>query len=256
MTLFKLTDLCVDVPSRRLLDRITVTFEAGAITGLVGKNGSGKSTLLKVIARQTTAGAGDIEFDGHPLASWPHDAFARNVAYLPQTLPLAEGLLIQELVALGRYPWHGALGRPGPDDAAAVDRALRVCGLDHLQQQRVDTLSGGEAQRAWLALLIAQDARCLLLDEPTSALDIATQMDILGLVRQQCKTDGRGAVVIIHDINLAARFCDHIVALRDGRVAFDGAPDVFMKPPLLKEVFDADMEVMTRADGSLVALPH
>lgn len=195
-------------------------------------------------------------FEGRPLFDWDARALARRLGYLPQHLPAAEGLLVRELAALGRYPWHGPLGRPGAEDRAAVERALEACGLVPLADRRVDTLSGGEAQRAWLALLIAQEAQCLLLDEPISALDIAHQVEVLRLVRGLSHDSGRSVVVVLHDLNMAARYCDHIVALRQGTLAFQGPPGDLMQAERLESLYGASMEVLARGDGTPVALPR
>ncbi|EPX75884.1 ABC transporter ATP-binding protein [Salipiger mucosus] len=253
--LFTLDAVTFKVPGRTLLEGIDLELPAGRITGLIGHNGSGKSTLLKLLARQTRPAEGTISFQGCPLPDWTARGLARRLAYLPQNLPAAEGLTVRELAALGRYPWHGALGRPGPEDLAATEGALGACGLQVFADRRVDTLSGGEAQRAWLAMLIAQEADSLLLDEPISALDIAHQVEVLALVQRLCRDRARSVVVVLHDLNMAARFCDHIVALKGGALAFEGPPRELLTPERLHAIYGTRMEVMTRADGSPVALP-
>jgi iron complex transport system ATP-binding protein len=252
---FEIDRLSFDVPGRTLLNDLSLTLPAGQVIGLIGHNGSGKSTLLKLLARQANATSGTVCLDGVPIAEWRARALARRLAYLPQHLPSAEGLLVRELVALGRYPWHGALGRPGQTDRAAVEHALEACGLIPLAEQRVDTLSGGEAQRAWLAMLIAQEAGCLLLDEPISALDIVHQVEVLRLVQNLSRARGRSVVLVLHDLNMAARFCDHIVALNAGRLAFQGRPETLMSRETLRGIYGTGMEVLSRADGTPVALP-
>lgn len=253
--LFEIDGLVVEVPGRRLLDRLTLALGSGRVTALIGHNGSGKSTLLKVLARQIRPAAGGTRFAGRPLADWPARDLARALAYLPQTTPPAEGMLVRELVALGRYPWHGALGRPGPRDRAAVAEAIEVCGIAPFAGRLVDTLSGGERQRAWLAMMIAQGAGCLLLDEPISALDVAHQVEVLALVRRLCHEQGRSVVVVLHEVNMAARFCDHVVALRGGGLALDGPPDALMRPDALRSVYGVPMEVLDRPGGGRVAVP-
>ena len=183
-TTFALDRVTFRVPGRTLLHPLSLTFPTGKVTGLIGHNGSGKSTLLKMLGRHQPPSAGDVLLDGQPLESWGSKAFARKVAYLPQQLPPAEGMTVRELVAIGRYPWHGALGRFGAADREKVEEAIALVGLKPLAHRLVDSLSGGERQRAWIAMLVAQDSRCLLLDEPTSALDIAHQVDVLALVRE------------------------------------------------------------------------
>ncbi len=163
-----------------------------------------------------------MRFEGKALPHWGNRPLARKLAYLPQQTPPAAGMLARELVALGRYPWHGALGRFGEADRAKVEEAMALTGTGPLADRLVDTLSGGERQRVWLAMLVAQDPQCLLLDEPTSALDIAYQIEVLALIRQLSHAKGLGVVIVLHDINMAARFCDEILALRAGRLIARG----------------------------------
>ncbi|HYG86784.1 MAG TPA: ATP-binding cassette domain-containing protein [Azospirillum sp.] len=226
---------------RPIVSGLTFRLEPGRIHGLVGPNGSGKSTLIRMLARQQAPGAGRIRFLGEDLGSLGDRAFARAVAYMPQFTPPAESLTVRELVALGRFPWHGALGRFGAEDAAKVAAALADTGLEPLANRLVDSLSGGERQRAWLAMMVAQDARCLLLDEPTSALDIAHQVEMLELVRTLSRARGLGAVVVLHDINMAARVCDDILALRGGRLIAQGPPAAIMTGEALAGIYGIAM---------------
>ncbi len=217
-TTFALDRVTFRVPGRTLLHPLSLTFPSGKVTGLIGHNGSGKSTLLKMLGRHQPPSAGEVLLDGQPLESWGSKAFARKVAYLPQQLPPAEGMTVRELVAIGRYPWHGALGRFGAADREKVEEAIALVGLKPLAHRLVDSLSGGERQRAWIAMLVAQDSRCLLLDEPTSALDIAHQVDVLALVHRLSQQRGLTVIAVLHDINMAARYCDYLVALRGGEM--------------------------------------
>lgn len=255
MTLFSLTDVTVDVPGRRLLHGVTLDVPKGKLVALIGHNGSGKSTLLKTLARQMPMSGGAVRLDGRDLAAWPARDFARRLAFLPQTTPPADGMTVRELVALGRYPWHGALGRFGPDDHAAVARALSECGVDGLADRLVDTLSGGERQRAWLAMMVAQGAEALLLDEPISALDVSHAVEVMALVHAMCQQQGRSAVIVLHEVNMAARYCDHVIALRQGTVVMEGPPADLMRPDTLREIYGLPMTVLSRADGSPVAVP-
>lgn len=176
-----LENVTFEVAGHVVLKPLSFTLPERGVTGLIGQNGSGKPTLLRILARQQSATAGSISFDGKPLQAWGDREFARKVAYLPQHTPLAAGLKVRELVDLGRYPWHGAFGRFGRGDHEKVDEALMLTTTDSVADRFVDTLSGGERQRVWLAMLLAQDARLLLLDEPISALDVAHQVGVLGL---------------------------------------------------------------------------
>jgi len=253
--LFAIDGLCVEVPGRRLLDGLTLSLPRGQVVALIGHNGSGKSTLLKVLARQVAPSGGDVAFDGRALADWPARDYARALAFLPQSTPPAEGMLVRELVALGRYPWHGALGRFGARDHAAVAAAMAECGVAELAGRLVDTLSGGERQRVWLAMMVAQQAGTLLLDEPISALDIAHQVEVLSLVRRMCHAQNRSAVIVLHEVNMAARFCDHVVALKGGRLAMQGGTGDLMRPEALAAIYGLPMQVLRREDGGPVAVP-
>jgi len=254
MTLFRIENLSVDVPGRRLLDGITLDLPTGQMIALIGHNGSGKSTLLKVLARQIPA-HGHVAFENCPLSGWRPRDYARRLAFLPQTTPSAEGMLVRELVALGRYPWHGALGRFGPRDHDAVVAAMQECGVSRFADRLVDTLSFGERQRVWLAMMVAQQAGTLLLDEPISALDIAHQVEVLALIRRMCHEQNRSAVIVLHDVNMAARFCDHIVALKGGRLAMQGTPAELIHPDALHAIYGLPMQVLTRDNGTPVAIP-
>ena len=252
--LFQTKGLTVDVPGRRLLHGLDLDLPQGQMIALIGHNGSSKSTLLKALARQIPS-SGQIRFEGRALSDWPARDLARRLAFLPQSPPAAEGMTVRELTALGRYPWHGALGRFGAQDHAVVDAAIHECGLDPFADRLVDTLSGGERQRAWLAMMVAQQASTLLLDEPISALDIAHAVEVLSLVRRMCQTQGLTAVIVLHEVNMAARFCDHIVALKGGRLALQGTPADLMRTDALQAIYGLPMEVLTRADGQLVTVP-
>lgn len=254
--LFELADAGFGIEGRALLHPLTLSVPAGRVVGLIGHNGSGKSTLLKLLGRQLRASGGAIRFEGRPLEDWNARAFARRVAYLPQTAPATGGMTARELIALGRYPWHGALGRFGAVDRQKVEEAIALTDTGAFADRLVDTLSGGERQRVWIAMLVAQDAGCLLLDEPISALDIAHQIEVLTLVRDLCHRRGTGVVVVLHDVNMAARFCDDIVALHGGRLMARGTPAQMITPETLERIYGVAMEVIRQQDGGSVAVPR
>jgi ferric hydroxamate transport system ATP-binding protein len=246
--LFDLKAVSFDISERVLLQPLTLSLPAKQVIGLIGHNGSGKSTLIKLLARQQPVTSGSLLFEGKVLKDWGDRPFARKVAYLPQQTPAAAGMLVKELVALGRYPWHGALGRFSATDQAKVDEAMELTDVVPFADRLVDTLSGGERQRVWLAMLIAQDAECLLLDEPISALDVAHQVEVLSLVHALAKDRGIGVVVVLHDVNMAARFCDEILALHSGRLVARGTPVEIMTPECLKSIYGIDMAVILHPD--------
>lgn len=246
---FRLEGVGFAADARFLLEGVTLSLGPGRVTGIIGHNGSGKSTLLKLMARQQAPARGAIRLDGRGLDDWSTRAFARRVAYLPQTPPSAGALTVRELVACGRYPWHGALGRKGAQDRAAVADALTLTGLADFADRLVETLSGGERQRVWLAMLVAQQAQYLLLDEPVAALDVAHQVEVMALARTLCEARGLGVAVVLHDVNLAARYCDELIALRGGRLLMRGPPAEIVTTPTLGEIYGIPMAVISHPDG-------
>lgn len=241
---FSVAGVSFSVDQRELLHAVSLDFAAGEVSALVGHNGSGKSTLLRLLARQVQPSSGQIRFGDTPLNAFDQRAFARSVAYLPQELSVAPGMTVRELVSSGRYPWHGALGRFTANDYGKVEEALALTHIEGLAHRLVETLSGGERQRAWIAMLIAQDARCLLLDEPTSALDIAHQIELLGLIRRLSREKALSVIIVLHDINMAARFSDRIYALKAGSLMAAGVPAEIMTNDTLARIYGIRMEVM------------
>ena len=246
---FTLKNASFEVPGRTLLQPLSLTFPPGKVTGLIGHNGSGKSTLLKMLGRHHAASSGEVLLNQRPVGRWNSKAFARQVAYLPQQLPAAEGMTVRELVAIGRYPWHGALGRFGQEDRDRVEDAIAQVGLNAFAGRLVDSLSGGERQRAWLAMMVAQNSRCLLLDEPTSALDIAHQVEVLALIKDLSQQRGLTVIAVLHDINMAARYCDHLVALRQGAMIAEGDAEAIMQPEVLGAIYGIPMGILPHPQG-------
>ena len=246
---FTLKNASFEVPGRTLLQPLSLTFPPGKVTGLIGHNGSGKSTLLKMLGRHHAARSGEVLLNQQPVGRWNSKAFARQVAYLPQQLPAAEGMTVRELVAIGRYPWHGALGRFGQEDRDRVEDAIAQVGLNAFAGRLVDSLSGGERQRAWLAMMVAQNSRCLLLDEPTSALDIAHQVEVLALIKALSQQRGLTVIAVLHDINMAARYCDHLVALRQGAMIAEGDAEAIMQAEVLGAIYGIPMGILPHPQG-------
>ena len=230
--------------ARLLLQPLDLQIPQGQVCGLIGHNGSGKSTLIKLLARQQSATGGRILLDGRDLGSYSNREFARRVAYLPQQPAATDQLTVRELVRFGRQPWHGLLGRFGPDDQRAVERAMALTQIEPYADRLVESLSGGERQRVWLAALIAQQTRYLLLDEPTSALDVAHQVEVLALIRQLSHELDLGVVLVLHDINMAARYCDRLVALREGALLRQGTPEELMTSATLADIYQLPMQVL------------
>jgi len=254
---YHLSGVHLAVEGRDILSPLTLDLPPRQVVGLIGQNGSGKSSLVKLLARQMTPTGGKLLYEGQPVSGYGPRDFARRVAYLPQTPPSVGGLLVREFVAFGRYPWHGALGRFSAQDAREVEDAMRLTDVAPFADRLVETLSGGERQRVWLAMLIAQNSRCLLLDEPISALDIAHQIEVMSLVRDLSRKRELGAIVVLHDVNIAARFCDHIVALKGGALLMSGTPAELMQSDRLEAIYGIPMGVLPHpAGGAPLSFVH
>lgn len=252
--MFELEGVSFSIPERTLLHPLTLSIDSGRMVGLIGHNGSGKSTLIKLLARQQQPSAGVVRLDGKPLSAWGQRDFAQQVAYLPQQLPQTDGLTVRELVGFGRYPWHGALGRLGSEDHMHIQRAMDLTDTGIFADRLIDHLSGGERQRVWLAMLLAQNTRYLLLDEPTSALDIAHQMEVLSRVKELSRELKLGVLVVLHDINMAARYCDALLALHSGRLLAQGSPAELMHSDTLERIYGVPMGVIRNpVDGSPIS---
>lgn len=238
-------DITVDYGrSTPALDAVSLTIETGVVTAIVGPNGSGKSTLLRTMGRLHTPQRGTVLLDGQDIFQRPTRDLARELGILPQSPVAPEGLTVVDLVSRGRDPHRRWFDQWARSDEAVVFAALERTGMTALATARVDDLSGGQRQRAWIALALAQETRTLLLDEPTTYLDIAHQLDVLDLVRTMHEEQGATVVMVLHDLSMAARYADRIVALRAGRIIADGTPADIITPPMLRDVFDIEATVI------------
>lgn len=243
-----------------IVEDLDLDVPAGRVTAIIGANGCGKSTLLRGLTRQLAPRAGSIEVLGRDAARASARDYARTVALLPQHPVAPEGMTVAQLVARGRHPHRGLLGGRAAGDDAAIASALERTDLVELAEREAGTLSGGQRQRAWLALVLAQQTPVVLLDEPTSYLDLSHQVEVLDLVRALPDPRGGGratVVAVLHELNLAARSADHIVAMAAGRVVAQGTPGEVIVPEVLAEVFGLDADVV--ADpllGHPVVLPR
>ncbi|MFL0420505.1 ABC transporter ATP-binding protein [Micrococcus luteus] len=243
-----------------IVEDLDLDVPAGRVTAIIGANGCGKSTLLRGLTRQLAPRAGSIEVLGRDAARVSARDYARTVALLPQHPVAPEGMTVAQLVARGRHPHRGLLGGRSAGDDAAIASALERTDLVELAEREAGTLSGGQRQRAWLALVLAQQTPVVLLDEPTSYLDLSHQVEVLDLVRALPDPRGGGratVIAVLHELNLAARSADHIVAMAAGRVVAQGTPGEVIVPEVLAEVFGLDADVV--ADpllGHPVVLPR
>ncbi|OFT44767.1 ABC transporter [Brachybacterium sp. HMSC06H03] len=232
---------------RRILEDVTFEVAPGAFCALLGPNGSGKSTLVKAIAGVHRAKSGTVTVEGRETSSLGRRELARVVGYVPQAGDAPFDLTVREAVMLGRTPHFGIA--PRAEDRAKVEDAIARMGLGDLAERSMSELSGGQAQRALIARALAQETRVLLLDEPTSALDLRYQIETLQLVRQITREEGISALIAIHDLNHAARYCDQIVVLHGGRLVADGSPAEALRAPVLRSVYEVDVEVDAREDA-------
>lgn len=225
--------------SRVVTSDLSLEIPTGGFTVIIGPNACGKSTLLRALGRMLQPSSGQVLLDGKNINSLPTKAVARQVGLLPQAPITPEGITVADLVARGRYPHQAMLRQWSRADEDAVIEALTEVGMLDQADRYVDELSGGQRQRAWIALTLAQQTPVVLLDEPTTFLDIAHQLEILNLCAQLHES-GRTLVAVLHDLNLAARYATNLVAMRDGRIVRQGAPETVVTPELLASVFDLD----------------
>ncbi|WP_434777882.1 ABC transporter ATP-binding protein [Neisseria sp. Ec49-e6-T10] len=242
--MFQLHNVSFAAQTRTLLHSICAEFKTGQVYGLIGHNGSGKSTLIKLLARQLEPTSGDIILGQKKLKSWSSRAFAQKVAYLPQSLPSAAGLTVAELVLMGRFSHHSFFQHYDSEDEKVLNQVLEYTHTTKFRDRFVHTLSGGERQRVWLAMCLAQQSQFLLLDEPISALDIAHQVEVMALVQKLARELKLGIIIVIHDINLAAQYCDQFLALKNGALCFAGTKDDLMKTEVLKDIYDISLSII------------
>jgi iron complex transport system ATP-binding protein len=248
-------DLAFAYRDQPVFDHVSFHLQPGEVVGLVGPNGSGKSTLLRLLLGILPAHRGRLLLDGKPIRSLSRRAIARHVAFVPQDTALDVAFTTRDIVAMGRNPYLGRFQPETAADQAAIEWALAATSTQHLTARWVQELSGGERQRVMLARALAQQAPVLLLDEPTANLDVAHQLDMLSQVRSVVHDD-RCALMALHDFNLAARFCDRILMLANGRLVAQGKPAEVITEPHLATYFHIRAKVRWEPDiGALVVLP-
>lgn len=243
-------DVTYTVGSRDLVARVSLRASAGAVVGLVGPNGAGKSTLLRVLYRSLRPSSGSVLLDGEDIGSVPRRRLARALAAVPQEFPAEFELTAYDVASMGRTPHHRMFGGDRKGDERVVVTALELVGMAEFAQRPFDALSGGEKQRVLIARALAQEPQLMVLDEPTNHLDMRHQFDVLALMRRQ----GMTVVTALHDLNLAARFCDQIYVLSGGRVVAGGAPVDVLTEPLLSEVYEVPVDVHTHPRTGMPAV--
>ena len=251
--MIQISNLGHKIGGAQILHDITTSFPKGKLTALIGPNGAGKSTLLRLVGRLDPLQQGKITVAGQDVSRTPTEELARVMAILGQQTAIASRLRLSELVAFGRWPHHQ--GRPGADDRAKVAQALDAFALTPLANRFLDEVSGGQAQRAHIAMAFAQDTEWLLLDEPLNNLDMSHARALMARLRDLVDTQGRSVGLVVHEINYAAAWADHVIAMKDGRIMAEGSADDVLTEAVLSDLYDAPIAV-GRHQGRPLVLHH
>ncbi len=240
-----------------VIKKLSASIPAGEITSVVGPNGCGKSTLLRSLARLMKPKGGAVYLDGDAVAKLPTREVAKRLGILPQNPEAPEGLTVRELAAQGRYPHQSWLSQWSKGDERAVEKALETTGMLEFADRPLDTLSGGQRQRAWISMALAQETETLLLDEPTTFLDMAHQLEVLQLLDRLNREEGRTVLMVLHDLNNAARYSHHMIAISHGKVFSAGTPEDVVTDKLLREVFSVEAEILPDPrTGTPLCIPY
>lgn len=242
--MIKTQNLGFKVANKTILHPLNLSFQSGKIYGLIGHNGSGKSSLIKILAAQQKGYFGEVFLDDKNIKDYKPKDFAKLLAYLPQNLPDATHLSGFELVAMGRYAHQSGFIRDKKHDDEVVLRALETTGTLKFKDQEVQTLSGGERSRLFLAMLLAQESKFLLLDEPLAPLDISYQIEVMQLIFKLSRELGKGVIIVIHDINLAASYCDWLVALKKGGLIYNIEAKNIMNCECLEQIYGVKADII------------
>ncbi|QHT63323.1 ABC transporter ATP-binding protein [Paenibacillus lycopersici] len=237
-------NLNIGYEERLIVEDLNITIPKGKITALVGANGSGKSTILKTLARLMAPSNGTVMLDGKSIHKQSTKEVAKQLAILPQNPTAPDGLTVSELVSYGRFPYQRGFGSLNKEDRAIIQWAVESTGLMEFRDRPIDRLSGGQRQRAWIAMALAQQTDLLFLDEPTTYLDMAHQLEVLELLHHLNATAGRTIIMVVHDLNHASRYAQHMVAIKKGKVVSVGAPENVMTKEVLREVFNIETDII------------
>ncbi|MEQ4620796.1 ATP-binding cassette domain-containing protein [Providencia vermicola] len=235
----------------KVLDNITTTIKNSGITSIIGPNGAGKSTLLSIIGRLLMADSGHVKVNELDVVKTPSDKLATYLSVLRQENQFASRLTVEELVGFGRYPY--TKGRLTVEDKKKIDESLAFLNLSNLRHRYLDELSGGQRQRAYVAMVLCQDTEYVLLDEPLNNLDMKHSVIMMKLLRRAADELGKTIILVIHDINFASVYSDHILAMRSGELVYHGAPKDIMKVDIIEDIFDTPIEIKS-VDDKLIAM--
>ncbi|MEA3321416.1 MAG: ABC transporter ATP-binding protein [Bacillota bacterium] len=236
-------DLNIGYGERLIIKDLSIEIPDKQITTIIGSNGCGKSTLLKAITRIISHQSGAILLDGQEIAKENTKSLAKKMAILPQTPESVSGLTVGELVSYGRFPYQKGFGRLTKKDYEVIDWALEMTGTTEFKYRPVDALSGGQRQRVWIAMALAQETEIIFLDEPTTYLDMAHQLEVLELLQRLNREQERTIIMVLHDLNQAARFADYLIALKDGNIIKSGNCEEVITSEVLRSVFHIDAEI-------------
>lgn len=237
-------DLAVSYGKKTILSDLSIDFPTGKITSIIGANGCGKSTLLKSLSRIIPADKGAVYLDGKDMQQIPTKEIAKQLALLPQVQESLDGIRVYDLVSYGRFPHQNAFGRLTNLDREKIEWALEETRTLEFAELPVQSLSGGQRQRVWIAMALAQDTDTIFLDEPTTYLDMHHQLEVLELLKKLNRENGKTIVMVLHDINLAARFSDYLIAMKDGKMIQNGSVEEVITVEHLRQIFDIEAEIL------------
>lgn len=243
--IFQVGHLTAGYGQKKIIEDVSLELQSNKISVIIGANACGKSTLLKTMARLIKPERGEITLDGRPISKIPPKKLAQVVGLLPQSPVVPEGISVADLVGRGRFPHQPLLGGWTKEDYKAVAEALEIMGITDLANRSIDELSGGQRQRVWIAMALAQQTDILFLDEPTTYLDITYQVEILDMLTDLNRKYGTTIVMVLHDINLSARYAEYIYAVKNGVIVSEGKPSSVITQELIKEIFDMDCTVIS-----------
>lgn len=233
-----------------IIPKMNLKIPQGKISIIIGANGCGKSTLLKSIGRIIKPKAGEILLDGSNIRKMAPKDLARRMAILPQNPISPMGITVQELVSYGRFPYQKPMAGLQKKDLDIIEWAMRETGVLEFRDRDVNALSGGQRQRVWIAMTLAQQTDILILDEPTTYLDMAHQLEVLSLLRELNRKQARTIVIVLHELNQATKFADHLIGMKNGQVIFEGTPKEVISKENLRELYEIDADICMSADGS------
>ncbi|WP_237446556.1 ABC transporter ATP-binding protein [Shimazuella alba] len=248
---FYTENISIQYQNHLVVDQLNLQIPIEKVTAIIGANGCGKSTILKTLARILEPSSGSVYLDGKQIHKESTKQIAKQLAILPQLPEAPEGTTVKELVSFGRFPHRKGFGYLSKHDQHVIEETLVKTGLLEFKDKPVHQLSGGQRQRAWIAMAITQETPYLLLDEPTTYLDIAHQLDVLSLIKQLNEEENRTIIMVVHDLNHAARYADHIVAVKQGKIYTEGAPSDVLTHKMLKDVFQVKANIIVEPHTGL-----